>query len=215
MSVAIYHSLINKLPFEIVKMINEYADPETTYLVTKMQYWINLKKKPKYMENIFTPFNYGIVYDTRIFYKPETIQLLLKVMHIVKLFFKPTKTFTKKHVSTKSEHHIFIENIINVIDENVYVTPELTIMAFLLNNFEYKINIRDDGNVMFKAIIDMDFADEFQRNVSNYNKHYDPVFNTMVCFKIRAIKYFEEVFGLKFKPTHESRSYLQMDALPL
>jgi hypothetical protein len=167
------------------------------------------------MYNLFTPEIYTEAYDTKIYYKPETIQILLKVMKIVKLIFKPTKTLTKKHVSISRNAHLIVGNVIKDINGRIDVTPEITIMAFLLNDFKYKINARDHHGLEFKAILDKDFLNNYRRNMYHFNEFYDPEYDPNIGFKIQAIKYFEDVFGLKFKPTPETRSYMQMNALPL
>jgi hypothetical protein len=151
MSVSIYNNLINKLPEDIIKLIHEYADPETTSIVTKMQYWMN-KENVDFYDGIY----YNNKHFTTEFYEPDVIQQMLQVINKVKLMYKRTKGFKNNCASLKSYREIYRSLMKDTKTHQFEVTCAMAVIALLIDGFEYFIDA-EYKKIYFQAILKREF----------------------------------------------------------
>ena len=118
-----YYYFIDNLPVELVSIINEYADPETTYSITKIDEF------KKYL--LTTPFKYDLTMDEM---KPNDKNLIQikKLICIIPLLCKKQIKYNCNSISQETKH--VLENYI----KGHYVSRGQTITALVLLGFGYE-----------------------------------------------------------------------------
>ena len=153
MSINIYNYIIKKLPDDLIKVINEYCDPEITWLYDKVEEVI--KKEP----------------DLKIPLEKKYLLVIKEYLKLIPLIYIKSE----KHVVNQEEKHI-IENFyhrcrdITTLNSYLYVDRRDLIIAFIISGFTCykKYHIRYDLNYEIKARLQKRKFQTIQNRIENY-----------------------------------------------
>jgi hypothetical protein len=200
-----YNYLMRKLPPDLVTAIQEYANPETTWVLTKIQ---ELQKQEP-----------NLIYRTP---DDKTMYQILQFMKIIPLIY----TKTDKYLITQEEKHV-IENFYNYrlgqyaqggyihnfqmskIQIHYVDRYDLT-LAFILCGFGYEYEFKKYSiNSKFKGKLNQRNLNKINNHINKYikekNIHDDPLFSTPEILKNK--KYLNKIKKLEEEGEEIKRLY--------
>ena len=166
MSISIYHNIISKLSIELVNLIHEFVDPETTALRDKIEYWIktlNISCDGIFQRQYFDLYTKKLV--KRLWNKSEYNNLLTKESLLdIQYLSKYMKSIFKITFFCKIDISYSFVFLFKIGMEKMDMWKELKnsfdqiskghiILALLLSGFQYEIQ----NNYIYKDFLDIYF----------------------------------------------------------
>ena len=155
MSINIYNYIIKKLPDDLIKVINEYCDPEITWLYDKVEEVI--KKEP----------------DLKISLQKKNLLIIKEYLKLIPLIYIKSD----KNVINQEEKHIIENFYYNCRDLTtfdtylyLYVDRRDLIIAFIISGFTCykKYHARYDLNYEIKARLQKRKFQTIQNRIEKY-----------------------------------------------
>ena len=143
-----YKFIINNAPYDIINYIHEFENPETTFIITKIQ---EIRKKfdiAKYDNHVniqrtstgkvlWTREEQNISTMKEINIEKNTIKKIITILKILPFLYGKPPSKRKNYIFTEEEKH-YVESYLNNTSLSYhYVSRGAMILSFIIFGFEY------------------------------------------------------------------------------